>query len=67
MFIIREGVIVSGDYSGWKLLVADDQDGDTGGYYIYLRKGDCEGFDYWFESEVGLQAQLVDFEVEWKY
>lgn len=65
MFIVRNGIVVTGEYSGWKIVVADDRDGDTGGYYIYLNKSDAEGFDYWFEHEAGLQAQLVEFEVEW--
>ncbi|MGH8451065.1 hypothetical protein [Pseudomonas sp.] len=67
MSIVREGGVVTGEYSGWKIFVADDRDGDTGGYYIYLKKSDAEGVDYWFEHEAGLRAQLVDFEVEWMY
>ncbi|MBD8596795.1 hypothetical protein [Pseudomonas sp. CFBP 8772] len=43
----------------------NDRDGDTGGYYLYLKKSDIENFDYWFEHEAELHAQLVDFEVEW--
>lgn len=65
MSIVRKGVIVNGGYSGWKIVVADDRDGYTGGYYLYLKKSYIEGFDCWFEHEAGLQAQLVDFEVEW--
>lgn len=65
MAIIRTGVVVGGEYSGWKILVDDDCDGDTGGYYLYLKKNDGEGFDYWFEHEAGLQAQLVNFDVAW--
>lgn len=62
---IRNGIVTTGEYSGWEITVADDRDGDTGGYYLYLKKSDIESFDYWFEHEAGLQAQLVDFEVEW--
>ena len=65
MSIARKGIVVAGEYSGWEIVVADDRDGDTGGYYLYLKRGDVEGFDYWFEHEAGLQAQLVDFEVKW--
>jgi len=65
MSIVRKGIVVTGEYSGWEIVVADDRDGDTGGYYLYLKKSDVEGFDYWFEHEAGLQAQLVDFEVGW--
>lgn len=38
MSVIREGVIVGGEYSGWKVLIDDDRCGDTGGYYMYLKK-----------------------------
>ncbi|UII69040.1 hypothetical protein LVW35_15185 [Pseudomonas sp. HN11] len=65
MSIVRKGIVVTGEYSGWEIVVADDRDGVTGGYYLYLKKSDVEGCDYWFEHEAGLQAQLVDFEVEW--
>lgn len=65
MSVIRVGVVVGGEHSGWKVFIADDRDGDTGGYYLYLKKNDTEGFDYWFEHEAGLQAQLADFDVEW--
>ncbi|MCZ8382921.1 hypothetical protein [Achromobacter xylosoxidans] len=65
MSIVRRGIVVSGEYSGWKILVADDRDGDTGGYYLYLKRSDTEGFDCWFEREAELQTQLADFEVKW--
>lgn len=32
---------------------------------IYLQKSNSEEFDYWFEHEAGVQAQLVNFEVRW--
>jgi hypothetical protein len=66
MSITREGKIVAGEYSGWKVFVKDDREGDTGGYYLYLKKGEVEVFDYWFEHEAALHAQLVDFKVEWR-
>ena len=65
MSIARKGIIVTGEYSGWEIVVAADRDGYTGGYYLYLNKNNVEGFDYWFEHEAELQAQLVDFEVKW--
>ncbi|MCI8212152.1 hypothetical protein AUC61_21710 [Pseudomonas sp. S25] len=61
----REGIVLTGVYVGWRVIVEDDRDGDTGGHYLYLKNGDAEVFDYWFESEVGLEAQLVDFKVSW--
>lgn len=65
MSVIREGVVVAGEYSGWRVRVDDDHDGDTGGYYLYLENNDGQGFDYWFEHEAGLQAQLADFNIAW--
>ena len=65
MSIVRKGIVVTGEYSGWEIVVAGDRDGDTGGYYLYLKKSDVEGFDYWFGHEAELQDQLVGFEVEW--
>ncbi|MBF7145020.1 hypothetical protein HBH25_22565 [Pseudomonas sp. hsmgli-8] len=65
MSSVWKGIVVSGEYSGWEIVVADDRDGDTGGYYLYLKKSDVEAFDCWFEHEAGLHAQLDDFEVEW--
>ncbi|WP_233237908.1 hypothetical protein [Bordetella sp. LUAb4] len=60
MTIIWAGVVVSGEYSGWKVHIDDDRAGDTGGYYLYLKNGDVEGFDYWFEHKEELQSQLLD-------
>jgi hypothetical protein len=48
MSIARKGIVVTGEYSGWEIVVADDLDGDTGGHYLYLKKIDIEGFEYWF-------------------
>lgn len=44
MSIVRKGVVVTGEYSGWEVVVADDRDGDTGGYYLYLKKVMSKGF-----------------------
>lgn len=63
-FIARKGIFVTGEYSGWEIVVADDRDDNSGGYYLYLKKSDVEGFDYWFEHEAGIQARLADFEVD---
>ncbi|WP_456022329.1 hypothetical protein [Pseudomonas protegens] len=65
MAAIRGGVVLGGEYSGWEIIVEDDCDGDTGGYYLYLKKSGSEGFDYWFESESALKAQLAELHVEW--
>lgn len=38
MSIIREGIVIGGGYFGWRVLIDDDRDGGTGGYYLYLKK-----------------------------
>ncbi len=34
------GFPIGGHLCGWEIFVGDDRDGDTGGYYIYLKKID---------------------------
>lgn len=65
MSLVREGVVVGGEYSGWSVLIDDDREGETGGYYLYLKKDDVQGGDYWFEFEESLQVQLADFSIDW--
>jgi len=48
MSIVRKDIVITCEYSGWEILIEDDRSGDTGGYYIYLKKVDVEGFDYRF-------------------
>lgn len=38
MSVIRKGIVVDGEYSGWKVFVDDDRDGETSGYYLYLTR-----------------------------
>ena len=65
MKTIRKGIITNGDYENWNIRICDDRDGETGGYYIYIADGGGLGFDYWFENEKFLYAQLDDFSVNW--
>lgn len=65
MNIIQKGTIDSGDYLGWKILIDDDRDGDTGGYYIYLQNENGKGFDFWCENEIDLKNQLTTFTTKW--
>ncbi|NWE29693.1 hypothetical protein CCU68_33335 [Pseudomonas gingeri NCPPB 3146 = LMG 5327] len=65
MAIVKVGVVISGDFLGWSITIDDDRKGGTGGYYIYLSKVGESGFDYWFEHEYELKAQLEDYEVSW--
>ncbi|WP_422777333.1 hypothetical protein ACOXXE_07530 [Pseudomonas mediterranea] len=61
MSVIREGVVVGGEYVGWKIFIDDDRDGDSGGYYLYLKKSDGEGFDYWFEQKSRASGPIIRF------
>ncbi|MDF3845573.1 hypothetical protein P3W55_28030 [Pseudomonas citronellolis] len=66
MPVIRKGVIVSGEYDGWVVLVDDDRSGDTGGFYLYFERGPNEGFDYWFENDGQLKSELTEYEISWE-
>ena len=63
--IIKNGIIISGEYVGWEIQIVDDSSGDTGGFYLILRNGGTELFDYWFEKKQFLDNQLADFDVKW--
>ena len=66
MAVIRRGLIVSGEYDGWGILIDDDRSGDTGGFYLYFEKGLNEGFDCWYESEDQLNSELSGYKVIWE-
>lgn len=66
MTVIRKGVIVSGEYDGWVVLVDDDRSGDTGGFYLYFERVLNEGFDCWYESEDQLDSELSEYQVIWE-
>ena len=57
---------MAGEHRGWTVIVEDDRDGGTGGYYLYFESSDGRGFDFWFESEAGVRAQLEDFEIDFR-
>ncbi|MGE1562744.1 hypothetical protein [Pantoea septica] len=63
--ILNGGVIINGEYKGWEVKIIDDVNGDTGGFYLILRNGETQSFDYWFEKEEFLHNQLADFDVKW--
>lgn len=65
MAIIKQGIVLSGENMGWVIAIDDDQDGATGGFYLFLQSTDGKGFDYWFENEKQLHAQLEEFYVKW--
>ncbi|MGC5703169.1 hypothetical protein J4P02_23520 [Pseudomonas sp. NFXW11] len=65
MTIIRKGIVVSGEYSGWSISIDDDREGETGGYYLFLSNEDGQAFDYWFALESHLDNQLSDFDIGW--
>ncbi|MEJ7929381.1 hypothetical protein WG922_05280 [Ramlibacter sp. AN1015] len=62
--IVRTGIVCSGNYKGWKIEVADDSEGATGGFYLILSSRE-KIFDYWFENARQLENQLTDFDVSW--
>ncbi|MBX8516835.1 hypothetical protein K5D69_19320 [Pseudomonas cichorii] len=43
MSLVREGVVVGGEYSGWSIFIDDDREGETGGCYLYLKKDNVQG------------------------
>lgn len=45
MSVIKTGVITCGEYEGWNVLVDDDRDGETEGFYLLFEKSAYEGFD----------------------
>lgn len=65
MTIIRKGVVVSGEYSGWKITIDEDREGGTGGYYLFLTSSDGRTFDFWFELKLHLDNQLSEFGIDW--
>lgn len=60
----QEGFIISGDYCGWQIIIDDDREGSTGGYFIYI-KNQSQTFDYWFDNEAALKNQLSEFNITW--
>lgn len=50
---------------GWSIFIDNDQDGATGGFYFFLESPDGQGFDFWFEDEKNLLAQLEEVQVDW--
>lgn len=62
--IIKAGTILSGNFAGYTIVVDDDTEGETGGFYLYI-KGEVDSFDCWFDSLEQLGNQIVDFDVEW--
>ncbi|NBF06622.1 hypothetical protein GV819_30585 [Pseudomonas sp. Fl5BN2] len=65
MTIIRKGVVVSGEYSGWNISIDDDREGGTGGYYLFLTSSDGRAFNFWFELELHLDNHLSEFDIGW--
>lgn len=63
--ILKQGIIESGEYTGWEIQVIDDTYGNTGGFYLILRSEGVDVFDFWFEKKQFLDNQLADFNVKW--
>ncbi len=63
--ISRSGTVESGEYTGWKIQVVDDTQGETGGFYLILQSSNSEAYDYWFEKKGYLDNQLADYKTKW--
>jgi hypothetical protein len=65
------GKITNGQYADWYLMIEDDTNGSTGGFYIYTVKNpkvkDSEGYDDWVENEEALKNYIshINFQVDW--
>lgn len=61
--INRNGIIKSGEYAGWKILIEPDNDY---GFYIFIGKTEPKnGFDDYFDSYEILK-QNFDYDVDWE-
>ena len=36
--IMKKGIISSEPYQNWEISIENDKDGETGGYYLYIKK-----------------------------
>lgn len=65
------GRISEGKYANWYLMIEDDTDGSTGGFYIYTVKNPkvefSEGYDNWVENEETLKSYMREnnFQIDW--
>jgi len=63
------GKIIAGKQAGWYVLVEDDTDGSTGGFYVFISPvtSGKNGFDDWFEKLDGVQRQFQfnGWEIQW--
>ena len=65
------GKILDGEYSDWSIMIDDDTNGSTGGFYIYtvkdLNDKNSEGYDNWVENENVLKNYMgnLKFQINW--
>ena len=65
------GKILDGEYADWYLMIDDDTDGLTGGFYIYKVKDpndkSSEGYDDWVENKSVLNSYMnnIKFQIDW--
>jgi hypothetical protein len=66
MFLLRQGVIQSGEYAGWRIQIDDDR-AESGGYYLYyINMADkAKGYDEWFKEIQQLYNQLAEYKILW--
>jgi hypothetical protein len=72
MFCIGKwGKVLDGKYADWFLMIEDDTNGSTGGFYIYTVKDtnskSGEGYDDWVENEEALKRymDIIRFQIDW--
>lgn len=66
-----EGTVHEGRYDGWTVLVEDDTNGATGGYYVLLslKTDPTKGFDNWVEDQSRIPGlfEILGFgRVKWR-
>lgn len=55
------GRFVSGEYEGLECFIADDTSGESGGYYLYLRKDKGLPDETIFEMTCKSYGEVMDF------
>tara|TARA_B100001750_G_C15299268_1_gene491404 strand:+ start:184 stop:558 length:375 start_codon:yes stop_codon:yes gene_type:complete len=63
--IIKKGIITKGEYKDWKIIIENDKEGDTGGYYLFIINANREGYDYWFKHLENLESQMLEYSIDW--
>lgn len=65
-FFGKKGRILQGEHPGWIVEIADDTQGDTGGYFVLVYNEE-EAFDWWLEKQEHIPFFIDDMEwvIDW--